>query len=165
MTYYRTHPLYLSTRMTLAIEMLLPIPSRPWGHVTHLASQYGVSRQWMYELRNRASLALCEALRPRQPGPQPEAETLIIDRPFVQRAITILPLLSGTVRGILKGLSLLFGVHRSVGHISETLQQAGQIAAEMNAACLRRNATGRPFHSPPLSWQKRTKCFRGSSHV
>lgn len=75
MTYYRLSSLDLSTRMTLAVEMLLPIPERPWGHVTQLSSEYGVSRTWLYELREKASEALRSALLPGQPGPQPEAET------------------------------------------------------------------------------------------
>lgn len=81
MIYYRSHPLDLSTRLTLAVEMLLPVPERPWGHVTYLSSQYGVSRTWLYELRDRASDALLEALGPRQPGPQPLEGALIIDPP------------------------------------------------------------------------------------
>ena len=134
MSYYRSQPLDLSTRLSLATEMLLPLPERPWGRVTHLSHQYGVSRTWLYELRHRAFEAISDALHPRPPGPRPQEETLRLDRSFVQRAITILPLLKGSVRGIQEGLDLLFGVHRSVGHISETLQQVGHVATEMNAA-------------------------------
>ena len=53
MTNYRLTPLCLSTRLTLVSEMLIPFPQRPWGRVTQLANEYGVSRAWLYELKHR----------------------------------------------------------------------------------------------------------------
>jgi len=46
---YRSQPLELSTRITLATEMLMPIPPRPWGYATRLAETFGVSLSWLYE--------------------------------------------------------------------------------------------------------------------
>jgi hypothetical protein len=43
---YRRPELDLSTRTTLALEMLKTIPERRWGRATQLAHTYGVSRNW-----------------------------------------------------------------------------------------------------------------------
>jgi len=132
MAHYRLSELDLSTRMTLALEMLPPIPEREWGRVTELAHTYDVSRMFLYGLRDRAFEVLAAGLAPRQPGPQSQAETLVIDRAFIQRAIVILPLLKGSVRDIRQGLDLLLGVRRSVGYISQTLSVAGEQAVVYN---------------------------------
>ena len=132
MGHYRLPELDLSTRISLAIEMLQPIPDREWGRVTELAGQYGVTRAFLYQLRDQALEALKAVLVPGQPGPQPEAGTLIIDRDFIRRAIVVLPLLKGTVRDIQQGLTLLFDLKRSTGYISQTLKAAGQQATLYN---------------------------------
>jgi hypothetical protein len=94
---------------------------------------HNISRTLLYEMRDQALQALVETLAPQRPGPQPQTNTLVIDQAFVQRAITILPLLPGTVRGVQQGLELLFGVHRSVGYIDQILKKAGAAAEEYNA--------------------------------
>jgi hypothetical protein len=75
---------------------------------------------------------LIEGLSPRTPGPQPQQESLMIDRAFIQRAITVMPMLKGTVRGTQQGLHPLFGIQRSVGYISQTLTAAGEQATAYN---------------------------------
>lgn len=134
MPQYNRTEIDLSTRIALGIEMLTPIPERSWGRVTELAQTYGVSRPFLYELRDRAFKALCAAPAPRQPGPPPQAPAIIVDRDFLRRAITVLPWLKGTVRDIQLGLALLFQTRRSVGYISETLQEVGAAAAADNAS-------------------------------
>ena len=132
MPHYHLPDLDLSTRAALAIKMLQPIPQREWGHATELARIHGVSRQFLYQLRERALESLIASLAPRQPGPQPQGKRLIIDKDFIRRTIAVLPLLKGTVRDIQQGLCLLFGVHRSVGYLSETLAAAGEQAEALN---------------------------------
>jgi len=56
----------------------------------------------------------------------------VVDRQMIKRVIAILPILTGSIRNIQIGLQLLFGVERSVGYISETLQEAGQAADRLN---------------------------------
>jgi len=134
MARYRPPELDLLTRMTLGLEMLTPIPQRSWGRVTELAKSYGVSRTFLYNLREWALDALVVALAPRDLKLHPQTDTLAVDEVFLRRAITVLPMLKGTVRYILKRLALLFGIHRSVGCISQTLQEAGAAAAAYNAS-------------------------------
>ena len=133
MAHYRLTELDLSNRIELALEMLKPIPERPWGLATELARRYGISRTLLYELRDQAWRALDEALSPHSSGPQPQPKALRIDKAFLERAVTILPMLTGSVRSIQQGLELLFDVRRSVGYISQTLQKAGEAAAAYNA--------------------------------
>jgi hypothetical protein len=114
--------------------MLPPLPARQWGRVTELAHSYGVSRTFLYDLRERALTGLTAGLLPRAPGPQAQAPCLMLDRAFIQRVITLMPLLKGSVRDIQHGLRLLFGVQRSVGYISQTLRAAGAQAAAYNLA-------------------------------
>jgi hypothetical protein len=128
MAHYRLPELDLSTRIMFALEMLQPIPARHWGRVSELARTYGTSRTFLYDLRARALEALSEGLAPRPPGAPGQAETLVVDQAFIQRAIHIMPLLKGSVRDIQLGLHLLLGVDRSVGYISQTLRVAGKQA-------------------------------------
>jgi hypothetical protein len=132
MVHYRLPELDLSTRVLLALEMLQPISERGWGRVTELAQTYAISRTFLYDLRDRALEGLTEGLLPRKPGPQPQDTSVVIDRAFIQRAITVMPLLKGTIRDIQQGLRLLFGVQRSVGYISQTLTAAGGQATAYN---------------------------------
>jgi hypothetical protein len=132
MAHYGSSELDLSTRIRLALEMLQPIPEREWGRVTELAQTYAVSRTFLYNLRDQALEVLVEGLSPRQPGRPPQEASLAIDRAFIQRAISIMPLLKGSIRDIQHGLYLLFGVKRSVGYISQTLNVAGEQAEAHN---------------------------------
>ena len=134
MANYRLPELDLSTRLRLAMEMLAPIPQRRWGRATELARTYGISRTLLYRLRDRAQAALLAALAPRAPGPALQSQTLVIDRDFVRRAITVLALLKGTVRDIQLGLELLFSPRRSIRFISESLQEIGQRATAYQAS-------------------------------
>lgn len=132
MANYHLSKLDLSTRLTLTLEVLKPIPERPWGRVTELARTHRISRSWLYELRDQALEALKQALIPHKPGPRPSEESLLINKAFLQRAITTLPMLTPSVRGIQMGLDLLLGVHRSVGYISQTLKGSGASAESYN---------------------------------
>jgi len=133
MAQYRIAELDLSTRCELGLEMFRSIPERPWGRATELARKHNISRTLLYRLRDRVRAAALEALAPRKPGRQPEEKAVGIDPPFLRRAVTVLSMLKGSVRDIQLGLELLFGVSRSIGYISETLQESGAAAAAYNA--------------------------------
>lgn len=130
---YRIPELDLSTRCMLGLEMLGPISERGWGRATELAQAYGISRTLLYQFRDRVWEAVLQALAPRKPGPYEEQKGVRLDKKFLGRAITVLSMLKGSVRDIQLGLDLLFNVQRSVGYISETLQEMGLAAAAYNA--------------------------------
>ena len=132
MPQYSRPDIDLSTRTALAIEMLTPIPERPWGWVTQMAQTCGVSRTLLYKIRDHAREALSAALAPHQAGPQPQPKDLVLDPSFLRRTITVSAMLKGSVRDIQQGLALILGVSRSMGYISQVLQEAGRAAQEHN---------------------------------
>jgi hypothetical protein len=132
MAEYRVPDFTLEQRINAALEMIVPWPQREWGRVTKLAWQHGVSRTRLYELRDCALQALVEALGPRDAGRPGQITTLTVDKRLIDRAIVVLPMLTGTVRGIQHGLELILKVRRSVGYISQTLTAAGEQATAYN---------------------------------
>lgn len=130
MATYRVPEFTLEQRTDAALQMLAP--DREWGLGSALARLYGVSRTLLYEIRDRAWDAIGEALRPRDAGRPAQAATLTVDKALVDQAIVTLPLLKGSVRDIRLGLSLLLGVTRSAGYISQTLVAAGAPATAYN---------------------------------
>lgn len=134
MTEYRVSEFTLEQRVDVAVQMLVPLPARKWGLVSELAQRYAVSRTRLYEIRDQAGAAILEALLPRAAGRPVQNGTLTVDKVFIDRTISILPLLKGSVRDIRLGLHLLLGTTRSVGYISETLTAAGEQASVYNRA-------------------------------
>jgi hypothetical protein len=133
MAKYRVPELDLSTRQAIAMEMLQDVKERGWGRVTELAGKHQVSRTLLYQIRDRASAALTEALAPNEPGPQPKTQMVEVNEALVRRAIMVLPMVQGSVRDIQTGLELLLGVERSVGFIHGTLQEVAEKAVVYNA--------------------------------
>ena len=108
-------------------------PSRPWGQVTGLSRQYGVSRKFLYELRGKALQAVTGALLPQKPGRKAKHRAIWVDETFIRRCIAIcLSVVPGTVRTVRLLLELLLGVHRSTGFISQTAQALGAKAQQDN---------------------------------
>lgn len=134
MAQYRIVELDLSTRVQITAEMVLSAQERGWGRASQLAQQYGVSRALLYEWRDKALQSLQEILQAHCPGPRPFQQTIEVSSQFIERAIAVWPMLTGSVRGIQTGLDLLLGIERSIGYISQTLQAAGQKAAAYNQA-------------------------------
>lgn len=132
MAKYHVPQLDLSNRIELVAELLLSADKRDWGRITQLAQKWGLSRTRLYQLKAKAQEALGEVLSPQAPGPKPVDRQIIVDDAMIKRAISTLPLVKGSIRDIQMGLALLFGVERSVGYISQTLQEAGQRAAIYN---------------------------------
>jgi hypothetical protein len=121
---YQLTQLSLSTRFELVSLMLDPL--RPWGLVTDLSRDYGVSRKFLYQLRDKASAAISEALLAKAPGRKTNRSRIEINDDFVQRAIAAcLSVVPGTVRTVQLLLDLLFNVQRSVGYISQTAKKIG----------------------------------------
>lgn len=132
MAKYRAPQLDLSTRIEIVAELLLPTSKREWGRVTELAESYGLSRNRLYQLKAKAKSKLADILAPEKPGPKGVDKRVVVNEAMLKRAISIFPLVKGSVRDIQNGLALLFGVERSIGYISQTLQEAGEWAANVN---------------------------------
>ncbi len=130
MAEYRLPEFTTEQRIDAAIQLINP--HRGWGVVSALADLYGASRTLLYQIRNKALEAIANGVLPGESGRPCQDETVTVDKPFVQRVISILPCLTGTVRDIQTGLELILGVSRSVGHISQTLSEAGEQARAIN---------------------------------
>jgi hypothetical protein len=133
MAEYRVKHLDLSTRIEIGLKMHLNREEREWGWITKMAEAQGVSRQTIYNCRDKVQAALVEAVQPKAPGPKPAGQTLQVDTTYIKWATTVLAMLKGSTRDIQLGLELLFGEERSVGFISETVNAVGQRAAVYNA--------------------------------
>lgn len=131
MTYYRLPRLDLSTRIHIALQMLNP--SRRWGLVTDLAKRYHVSRKFLYQQRDKAKSCLMSSLVAEPPGPKATSPMLTVDRKHLQKSIvTMASAVPASVRGIQTCLEYVLNTHRSIGYISQTLQQAGEAAGQQN---------------------------------
>ena len=133
MTQYRVEQLDVSTRVEIGLKMVMSSAERGWGWVTEMAAAYGVSRQTFYDVRDDVRAVLEHAVKPQAPGPKPTNEMLNVDAEYIRWATTVLAMQKGSTRDVQLGLALLFGVKRSVGFISETLNAVGQSAADYNA--------------------------------
>ena len=126
---YQLAHLTLSTRIDLVSLML--DPDRPWGMVTELSRKYGVSRKFLYGLRDKATAAISEALLPQKPGRKANSNLVEIDDNFVRKSIAVcLSVVPGTIRTVQLLLGLLFDVQRSTGYISQTANKIGTDALE-----------------------------------
>jgi len=121
---YQLPQLTLSTRFELASLMLHPF--RPWGMVSELSREHGVSRKFLYELQEKARVSILGALQPGKPGRRANRSQIEVDAHFVRRAIAVcMSVVPGTVRTVQTVLELLLGIWRSSGYISQVAQEMG----------------------------------------
>lgn len=130
---YRIDQLDMSSRIEIGLKMMQGRTEREWGWVSDKATSMGVSRQTLYDIRDRVREAVEEAVKAQAPGPKPAAEPLEVDAAYVRWATMVLAMQKGSTRDIQWALELLFGVKRSVGFISDTLNAVGRKAADYNA--------------------------------
>lgn len=132
MAKYHVSTLDLSTRIEIVAEMLLPQEKREWGRISKMAENVGLSRTRLYQLKEKAETVLQKVLAPEDPGRPKPNDKLVVDEAMIKRAIAVMPLIKGSTRDIQMGLEMLFGIHRSIGYINETLQEAGEKARQYN---------------------------------
>ncbi|MPZ12857.1 MAG: hypothetical protein GEU73_00250 [Chloroflexi bacterium] len=96
-----------------------------YGLVTDLARRWDVSRQFIYDLRDRTRTALEHALAPGQPGRSAVDGHLVVDQLAVERATLVLNQVAhASVRAIQECLGAILKVPRSVGAIHAVLAEA-----------------------------------------
>jgi len=124
---YRLEDITAAERMEVAT--LLLAAEGAYGLVTGLARELGTSRQFLYDLRDRARTALAQAVVPGRAGRPTREARLVIDRHAVERDVVVLSQVGhASVRGIQECLEEMVGVERSVGWIEGVLQEAGRRA-------------------------------------
>lgn len=132
-SYYRRKDISLSVRTEISLNLLEQ--EGQYGVVTPLAAAYGVSRTFLYNLRETARGALEMALACGQPGRPSLSSTIEVDGNRLKRGIVTLAAVGGcSIEQTQRVLSELLSVSCSVGYISEVLKSAEERAEKANAA-------------------------------
>ncbi len=71
-------------RAQIVIEVLSS--HRPWGTVSKLAQEHGVTRQTIYDIADAGKRILSEGLESGPHGPQPAEKTVWVDRNRLTRS-------------------------------------------------------------------------------
>jgi len=124
---FRLEHITLADRMELGCRCLLD--AHQYGLVTQLAREHGTSRQFLYDLRDRAQSALEIALSARMPGRPTLDQRLVVDQNHVERSILVLNQVAyASVRSVQVCLEELLEVRRSLGSIEAVLTEAARRA-------------------------------------
>lgn len=130
--YYRRKDISLPQRTEIALDLL----SREgeYGVVTPLATTLGVSRTFLYHLKETARGALELALACGQPGRPPLSSVIEADRNRFERGIVTLAAVGCcSIEQTQRVLNELLDIDCSVGYISGVLKQVEERAAKVNA--------------------------------
>lgn len=126
MSFHLEH-ITMSDRIALGCECLLF--AGQYGLITGLSREYGTSRQFLYDLREKTRAALESALCPGVPGHPALTHQLEIDRVVLDRAILVLNQAAhASVRGIQECLAEILEVKRSLGAIHAVLVEGARRA-------------------------------------
>lgn len=124
---FRLEHITLADRVALGCRCLLG--AHQYGLVTQLAREHGTSRQFLYELRERARVALVTTFAPGVPGRPSVDQRLVVDQNLVERAILVLNQVAyASARSVQVCLEELLEVKRSLGTIEGVLAEAGRRA-------------------------------------
>jgi hypothetical protein len=131
--YYRRQDISLFQRLEIALNLLER--EGQYGVVTPLALGYGVSRTFLYHLRETARGALEMALSCGRPGRPRLSSAIEVDTNRLERGIVTLATMGCcSIEQTQRVVSELLDVSCSVGYISSVLQAAEERAAKVNAA-------------------------------
>ena len=118
----------------------LPLEKRPWGSISWLADVYGTSRETVYQIGERSKAGLLSSVKP-QPQLSTDALPEVIragehivwvNESRMKRTILSLVFPGGvTLRPIQVCLQEAFDLPRSVGYLSELINEAGEKAGQI----------------------------------
>ena len=138
---WKRQDITLSDRAFIGAVMNLPRTLRPWGSITWLSSVYRTSRETLYTIGDQVRQALlCSGQKTRQqeqpgrlPTPYPpEWPTITVTDNRLRRTILTFLLPGGvTLRPMQDCLDMALNVTRSVGFLSQFIDQAGCRAGEI----------------------------------
>jgi len=131
--YYRRKDISLSLRIEIALYLMEQ--EGQYGVVTQLASAYGVSRTFLYHLRETSRGAMELALACGQPGRPRLSSAIEVDKNRLDRGIVTLAAVGGcSIEQTQRVMNELLDVSCSVGYISGVIQAAEEHATRANAA-------------------------------
>ena len=138
---WKRRDITLSDRAFIGAVVNLPRALRPWGAITWLSSVYRTSRETLYTIGAQVRQALLfsgpEAGRQEQPlllptADGPEWATVAVSANRLKRTIlTFLPPGGVTLRPMQDCLEVALDVTRSVGFLSQFINEAGRRAGEI----------------------------------
>ncbi len=131
----------ISDRLFIGAVVNIPRPQRPWGIISWLADVYCTSRETVYTIGEQAREGL---LSPPQclsssaapsvvqvPLPSSEPSVVVTDNRLKRSILTFLLPGGVTIRPMQDCLEVALDTSRSVGFISELINEAGQRAGEI----------------------------------
>jgi hypothetical protein len=125
---------HITTQMRVELGCTLVARSGEYGLLTRLARGHGVSRQFLYDLKERTEEAIQAALAPRPLGRRAVERCLRVDALALKRAILVLSQAAqASVRAIGECLEEILGVRLSVGMIHGVLKEAASRARALPA--------------------------------
>jgi hypothetical protein len=119
-------------RAQIAIRVLSP--HRPRGEISELASEYGVSRQTIYEIAKAGQEVLETYLVAGRHGPQPVEKALWVDRNRLVRGSVVLTQAGVSQRAIAACLGELLDTDLSASWVNGQLARIEAAAGRINAA-------------------------------
>ena len=117
------------TRQQIAIEALAK--SKP---ISHLATEYEVSRKFVYEQSGKAKLALNESFEPTTPDEQILFHLPITKAWLFQLILGLVLICHSSLRGVVESLRDVFDVTISASTVRNRLNTAAEQASAINAA-------------------------------
>lgn len=118
-------------RAQIALGVLAP--DRKHGEVMHLAEEYGISRQTVYEIARKGEAALLAGLTPGPHGPVPESHTVTVDRNRLQRSTVVLTEAGVSQRDIEMCVLEMLDTRVSPAWVNGVLAGVERRAAQVNA--------------------------------
>jgi len=120
-----------SQRAQIALAALAP--DRPYGTLTRLAREHGVSRQTIYTLAATGQAVLEQQLTPGRHGPQPVERLLPVDRNRLVRGSVVLAEAGVSERDVAGCLAEMLDTHVSTSWVNAELARQEAAAARVNS--------------------------------
>jgi hypothetical protein len=142
MSHWKRPDIGLSDRAFIAAVVNLPREVRPWGAISWLADVYQTSRETLYTIGQQVQSTLLSASQSQEPSVIEALSlsesgwsvepTITVTNNRLARTILSLLLPGGvTLRPMQDCLTVAFDLSRSVGYLSQFINQAGQRAGQI----------------------------------
>jgi len=123
----------IPAQQRLPIVLAALSPDRPWGRMTQLAREHGLSRQTIYQMAAAGRSRLRRVLTPGRHGPYPPETTVGVDRNRLRRGSVVLTGVGVSQRDIPICLEELLDTRVSPSWVNAQLAQVEAMAGRVNA--------------------------------
>ena len=122
-------------RLTQTERKKLALDALAGKCVTHLAKAYGVSRKFVYQLKNIALEAIDNAFSPDATSQQEEIFQVKVTKEILEQLVLAMVLCGrSSYRSVQRIIEDVFDYHISLGKITSTVGQASQKASRINSS-------------------------------